>query len=145
MGGKGKPAKKGKPQKKKRPPRRKVPFSDLSPAYVEELWARIGMYAEMEGGCTVFDRHPSSNGYGRISIKGVLRPAHRFVYERAYGEQSDGVEIDHLCHNRACIRLAHLEAVDRGENARRRRHHGFHHEDGSRRSRRYNRLKENEE
>lgn len=117
-------------------PRVKTPFSKLEPEYVEELWARIGEHARMEGDCTVYDRHHSSNGYGRISVKGVLVPVHRFVYERAYGEQELGTEIDHLCHNRVCIRLAHLEAVDRAENARRRRSHGFH-ETGGTRSKRW--------
>lgn len=113
-----------------------MPFSKLDPEYVEELWARIGEHARMEGDCTVYDRHHSSNGYGRISVKGVLVPVHRFVYEYAYGEQPRDVEIDHLCHNRTCIRLAHLEAVDRAENARRRRSHGFH-ETGGTRSKRW--------
>lgn len=59
-------------------------------------------------------------GYGRFCIrKGVVVYAHRFAYEVKVGPIPDGLVIDHLCHNRACVNPAHLEPVEQGENARR--------------------------
>ena len=115
--------------------RRRVPFTELSQDYRDELWTRLGIYMDIKGECTVLYRHPSSNGYGRLSIKGVLQAAHRFAYQYVHGPIGDEVELDHTCHNRACFRVAHLEPVTRAVNARRRRSHGFHFE-GSTRSKR---------
>jgi hypothetical protein len=41
--------------------------------------------------------------------------AHRAVYMKAFGPQP-GLDIDHICGNRACVNLEHLRAVDRGIN-----------------------------
>lgn len=44
--------------------------------------------------------------------------AHRFYYEKAYGEIPAGIVIDHKCRTRSCVRPDHLQAVTTTENAR---------------------------
>jgi hypothetical protein len=67
----------------------------------------------MTDGCWTWtgSRHP--DGYG--SLGGVL--AHRLIYERCVGPIPKGFHIDHLCRNRACVRLDHLEVVTPRTNA----------------------------
>jgi hypothetical protein len=59
------------------------------------------------------------SGYSRVTIAGRTTYAHRTMYEQAVGPIRDGMTIDHLCGQRACIRPEHLEAVPIAENCRR--------------------------
>jgi hypothetical protein len=59
------------------------------------------------------------DGYGRVNFQGKWRGAHRVAYERARGPIPEGLVIDHLCRNRACINPSHMECVTSAENTRR--------------------------
>lgn len=50
-------------------------------------------------------------GYTKFRCKGKKIPAHRFSYELEHGKVPEGLELDHLCRVRHCVRPSHLEAV----------------------------------
>jgi hypothetical protein len=45
--------------------------------------------------------------------------AHRVAYEALIGPIPDGLQLDHLCRNRACVNPLHTEPVTQIENIRR--------------------------
>lgn len=57
-----------------------------------------------------------SGGYGRMSVAGKDTLVHRWAYERFVGPVPERFDLDHLRRNKACVNVAHLEAVTHQEN-----------------------------
>lgn len=76
-------------------------------------------HVKHESGCWLWTGTRKPTGYGRMSANGQGTSAHRFSYEHHVGPIPDGLEIDHLCNEPACVNPDHLEPVTRAENLRR--------------------------
>lgn len=72
-----------------------------------------------DNGCYVWTGPLNSGGYGTAMYFGKLRTAHRAIWLDTVGQIADGLHLDHLCRNRACINPDHMEPVTAQENIRR--------------------------
>ena len=75
--------------------------------------------AKDENGCWNWIGAKMRNGYGQLAVGGQHWAAHRYAYTELRGEIPVGLDLDHLCRNRACCNPDHLEPVTRSENLKR--------------------------
>ena len=69
----------------------------------------------MQHECVEYQGYITPNGYGK---RGHIY-VHREAWEKVNGPIPAGLTIDHLCFNRKCIFVGHMEVVSRAENTRR--------------------------
>lgn len=72
-----------------------------------------------DGECWVWQLAKDWDGYGLFKIYPIQRRAHRWAYEEFVGNIPNGLQIDHLCCNPACVNPDHLDVVTVRENAHR--------------------------
>lgn len=83
---------------------------------IEHFWTRVNLAGP--GDCWEWT-HGKQNGYGRYVMNGGTLNAHRIAWESLNGPIPEGLTVDHLCRNRGCQNVAHMELVTGAENTRR--------------------------
>lgn len=81
------------------------------------FWANV----DRSGDCWRWMGRLKSTGYGAIGIAGKMIYAHRYSYELHTAPIPKGMEVDHMCHNPACVRPSHLRLATSGQNGQNRR------------------------
>lgn len=82
------------------------------------FWPKV----DKTGDCWEWTAGKTKAGYGKFRVGSQtdgtrrLAEAHRWAYEHSVGPIPEGLELDHLCRNRACVNPAHLEPVTRRVN-----------------------------
>lgn len=75
----------------------------------ERFWSKV----EPTGFCWNFTSL-RTDGYGQIRVggrAGTMQLAHRVSYELLIGPIAEGLQLDHLCLNHACVNPDHLDPV----------------------------------
>jgi len=82
---------------------------------IDRLMRRVT--ADAVTGCWLTTYKPMSAGYVLVGVADQGKVlGHRLTYEHYRGPIPEGLELDHLCRNRACVSPLHLEAVTRRVN-----------------------------
>lgn len=77
-----------------------------------------------DGDCLVWSGFRLPSGYGQVYLPGVFSPrgtptsgyVHRVAYMQHHGEVITSEVLDHLCRNRACAYVPHLDPVSQRDN-----------------------------
>lgn len=83
----------------------------------ERFWTKVDRTDQ----CWTWNANHSPDGYGRFlgfEQYGTTLP-HRIAWQDVHGPVPDGLELDHLCGRRDCVRPDQLEPVTHEENIRR--------------------------
>ena len=94
---------------------------EMSPLYnhlsmQERIESKISIDSN---GCMVWSGHTDTGGYPNIKYQGKNYLVHRAYYKIFNGEIPAHDTLDHLCRNKLCINLNHLQPVSRSENIKR--------------------------
>lgn len=81
----------------------------------ERFWSKVDTFGptamSMDSNCWLWGGGTYKDGYGYFKVDQRMEMAHRWSYKYAVGDIPDGLELDHLCRIRNCVRPGHLEAV----------------------------------
>lgn len=81
---------------------------------IARFWSKVDKDGPQ--GCWIWTAGLHPGGYGNFWLDGKTVNAHRFIWELANGPVPDGLHLDHICRNRACVRPDHIEPVTMATN-----------------------------
>ena len=81
----------------------------------DRLWDKVVKTED----CWLWQGGKNHKGYGYISVDGKMKSVHRVSYELLVGKIPDGLQLDHLCKIRNCVKPEHLDPVTLQENIKR--------------------------
>lgn len=78
---------------------------------------RLAAKVEITDTCWLWGGAKDGGGYGSAWHGGRADCAHRVMYREHVGPIPRGMQVDHMCRNRACIRPSHLQLATNLENS----------------------------
>ena len=83
----------------------------------ERFWSKVDKTDE----CWLWTASCTADGYGQFWHGGTMVKAHRLSYAWTHGEIPEGMQVDHRCFQRNCVRPEHLRLVTNAQNQQNRR------------------------
>lgn len=84
----------------------------------ERFWSKVNKSAA--NGCWEWTS-PKRHGYGRYWLDGRMQSAHRLAFESESGPIPEGLVVDHVCRNRACVNPSHMQLTTNAVNLQNRK------------------------
>jgi hypothetical protein len=86
-----------------------------------ELPTSLANRIDTDGDCWLWTAGTNAGGYAQARHHGKVRRVHIVVYELLVGDVPEGLELDHACANKRCVRPhpEHVNACTHQENTRR--------------------------
>jgi hypothetical protein len=81
----------------------------------ERFWEKV----DKSGSCWLWTG-AKLTGYGSFRLNGGAWLAHRVSYTWRHGDIPEGAEVDHMCHNKACVNPDHLRLASHSANGQNR-------------------------
>lgn len=88
----------------------------MTTVLTDRFWAKV----RDDHGCWTWTGAVGNTGYGQWAVNGTAKSTHRLAWADLRGPIPDGLQIDHLCRNKACVNPWHMELVTAAVNIRRR-------------------------
>ena len=85
--------------------------TDNHPDPMKTLRSRFEAKVDRSGDCWLWTGEIVKGDYGRIRTPEGRKMAHVVAYELEHGPVPDGLQVDHRCHVRRCVRPSHLRAA----------------------------------
>lgn len=86
------------------------------PKFQRRYWAKVSKTGTGEWECWVWTAGKNHKGYGMIWVGESWARACRVGYMLIHGAIPSGMQIDHRCGNRVCVRASHLRVVTPQQN-----------------------------
>jgi hypothetical protein len=92
----------------------KKPRQRLPVTLEEKFWQYT---IELPNGCIQWVAGIDASYYGEFYVApDKIIYAHRYAWEADRGPIPDGLQVDHLCHNRGCVNVKHMQLIKMTEN-----------------------------
>jgi len=73
----------------------------------QRFWSKVDKIRTSKG-CLEWKTRCNNGNYGQLRVNNKTILAHRLIYQLAFGEIPDGLDVCHTCDNRKCVEITHL-------------------------------------